>query len=150
MVFTEGLFPVAELAHALVDWLHRPDSERCDFEFDSMSYAELDAVRITRSAEEWRVGSVFEPDIWTSPVAWEVLAAEIGQFVTSIRNDVAAIGVEPSLIPDLVTAADAVQRLPAEGFTTATGEVGETRQHDVRSGRPQLLGGAAAGGDAYG
>ena len=55
----------------------------------------------------WWVGSVFEPDTWTSPVAWEVLAAEIGQFVTSVRNDVAAIGVEPSLIPDLVTATDA-------------------------------------------
>jgi len=55
----------------------------------------------------WWVGSVFEPDTWTSPVAWEVLAAEIGQFVTSVRNDVAAIGVEPSLIPGLVTATDA-------------------------------------------
>lgn len=57
VVFTEGLFPVAELAPALVGWLHRPDGERGDFEFDWMSYAELGAVRIVRSGEVWRVGS---------------------------------------------------------------------------------------------
>ncbi|MFE6685631.1 hypothetical protein ACFVFQ_04050 [Streptomyces sp. NPDC057743] len=101
VVFAEKLFPVAELARALVGWLHRSDGERGDFDFDSMSYAELGAVRIMGSAEGWRVGSVFEPGTWTSPVTWDVLAAEIGQFVAAVRGDVLGIGVGPGLIPDL-------------------------------------------------
>ncbi|MEU6573532.1 hypothetical protein [Streptomyces sp. NPDC046805] len=101
VVFTEGLFPVAELARSLAHWLHQQDSEHGDFEFDSMSYADVGEVRIAGSTEGWRIGSVSEPDTWTSPVAWEVLAAEVGRFVTVVRNDVTAMGVRPSLIPEL-------------------------------------------------
>jgi hypothetical protein len=95
------MFPVAELARDLVGWLYQPDGERGDFEFDSMSYAELGAVRITGTLEGWRVGSVFAPDTWTAPVAWDVLVTEVGQFVGALREDVAAIGIEPSFISDL-------------------------------------------------
>jgi len=68
---------LAELARSLALWLHRPDGERGDFAFDSMSYADVGEVRIAGSMEGWRIGSVSEPDIWTSPVTWEVLAAEL-------------------------------------------------------------------------
>jgi hypothetical protein len=91
---------VAELARSLAHWLYQPDGERGDFEFDSMSYADVGEVRIAGSTEGWRIGSVSEPDTWSSPVSWDVLAAEVGRFVTVIRNDVTAMGVRPSLIPE--------------------------------------------------
>ncbi|MER5476399.1 hypothetical protein ABT026_05385 [Streptomyces sp. NPDC002734] len=94
-------FPVAELARELVHWLRRPDGERGDFAFDSQSYPDVGEVLITASAEGWRIGSVSEPDVWTSPVAWEVLATEVGRFVTAVRDDVTGMGVRPGLIPDL-------------------------------------------------
>ncbi|MCX5103868.1 MULTISPECIES: hypothetical protein [unclassified Streptomyces] len=98
VVMAEKLFPVAELARALVGWL---DGDRNDFEFDSMSYAESGEVRIAGSAEGWRVGSVSAPGLWTSPVGWDVLVTEIAQFVKAVRKDVVALGVEPGLIPVL-------------------------------------------------
>ncbi|MCZ0989357.1 hypothetical protein [Streptomyces diastatochromogenes] len=107
VVMAEGLFPVAELARALVGWLGRPAGARGDFEFDSMSYADVGEVRISRiprisgSSERWRVGSVSEPDSWTSAVGWEVLVAEIERFVSAVREDVVALGADPGLIPDL-------------------------------------------------
>ena len=104
VVMAEGLFPVAELARALVGWLGRSAGERGDFEFDSMSYADVGEVRISGipgSSEGWRVGSVSEPDSWTAPVGWEALVAEIERFVTAVREDVVALGAEPGLIPEL-------------------------------------------------
>ncbi|MFH8405247.1 hypothetical protein ACH4FX_10785 [Streptomyces sp. NPDC018019] len=101
VVFAEKLFPVAELARALVSWLYRLDGERDDFAFDSMSYTDPGAVRIVRSAEGWQVGSVFEPDAWTAPVTWDVLVAEVKNFVGAVRRDLAAIGVRPDLITGL-------------------------------------------------
>lgn len=101
VVLAEEQFPVAELARALVGWLRRSDGERGDFVFDSMSYPEPGVVRMVESAEGWRGGSVFEPDAWTSPVTWDVLAAELGRFVAAVRGDVAEIGARPGLIPGL-------------------------------------------------
>lgn len=101
VVWSEIMFPVAELARALADWVHEPDGERGDFEFESMSYSEVGAVRIEESGGGWRVGSVFLPDAWTSPVGWHSLVAEIRRFVAAVRQDVADIGVDPGLIPAL-------------------------------------------------
>ncbi|MFI9230510.1 DUF7878 domain-containing protein [Streptomyces rimosus] len=101
VVLAEKLFPVAELAHALAGWLQRPGGEHGDFVFDSMSCAEPGAVRMVESAEGWRVGSVFAPDAWTSPVTWDALAAEAGRFVAAVREDVVEIGVRPGRIPGL-------------------------------------------------
>ncbi|MER5880139.1 hypothetical protein ABT119_29985 [Streptomyces sp. NPDC001910] len=101
VVWSETSFPVAELACALTDWLRQPDDERGDFAFQSMSYAEVGAVRIEESAGGWRVGSVFLPDTWAAPVGWDFLVAAIRQFVSSVRQDVADIGIDPALIPAL-------------------------------------------------
>ncbi|MFF0189159.1 hypothetical protein [Streptomyces sp. NPDC005244] len=101
LVWAEMVFPVAELARALADWVHEPDGERGDFEFESMSYSEVGAVRIEESGGGWRVGSVFLQDTWTSPVGWHSLVAEIRRFVPAVRQDVAGIGVDPGLIPAL-------------------------------------------------
>jgi hypothetical protein len=99
VVFAEKQFPVAELACALASRLRRTDAEGGDFEFDSMSYAELGAVRIAASPEGWRVGSAFDPDTSSAPVARDVLVAEIGRFVTAVRKDVAGLGVGLGRVP---------------------------------------------------
>jgi hypothetical protein len=99
VVWSERLFPVAELAHALALWLLLPGDERESFEFVSMSYEEVGAVRIADSDAGWRVGSVFEADAWTAPVAWPLLVQGLWDFVDRVRRDVAAIGVRPDFIP---------------------------------------------------
>ncbi|MET7431244.1 MULTISPECIES: hypothetical protein [Streptomyces] len=95
-------FPVAELARALVDWLGR-EPERDGFRFESMSFEEVGTVRIEQTTGGWRVGSVFEPDGWTAPVAWEVLVAELTRFTDAVREGVTDLGADPALIPALST-----------------------------------------------
>lgn len=51
------------------------------------------------SGEGWWVGSLYPPDFWSSPVAWEVLLAEIQQFDSSVREGITALGVDPAFIP---------------------------------------------------
>ncbi|WP_432247286.1 hypothetical protein ACRAR1_04250 [Streptomyces sanyensis] len=98
-VWSEEAFPVAELAYHLAHWLRSPAAGHEDFELDSMQ-AEEGLIRIVNSYGGWRVGSTVTPDFWTSPVAWGVLVAEIGQFHRSVRKGIAAMGVDPSFIPE--------------------------------------------------
>lgn len=99
-VWSEEAFPVAELAYHLAFWLRRPAAGQEVFELDSMQ-ADAGLIRIVGSDEGWRVGSDFTPGFWTSPVAWDVLVAEIKEFDRSVREGVAAIGIEPSVIPEV-------------------------------------------------
>lgn len=99
-VWSEEAFPVAELAHHLTLWLQSPAAGQEGFEFDSMQ-ADAGLIRILGSDGGWRIGSNFTPDFWTSPVAWDVLVAEIKQFDRSVRTGVAAMGIEPSFIPEV-------------------------------------------------
>ncbi|MFF8694831.1 hypothetical protein ACF08W_21765 [Streptomyces sp. NPDC015144] len=97
-VWSEEAFPVAELAHHLALWLHSPNVGRQDFQLDSMQ-AEPGLIRIVRSDEGWRAGSVCTPDFWASPVAWDVLVAAIERFDRSVREGTAALGIDPAFIP---------------------------------------------------
>ncbi|WP_327722377.1 hypothetical protein OG381_04045 [Streptomyces sp. NBC_00490] len=97
VVWSEGTFPVAELAYRLALWLQGPAAGREDFAFESMQ-AEEGVIRIVNTGEGWRVGSIFTPDFWTSPVTWDALAEAIGQFDRSVRAGVASMGVEPSFL----------------------------------------------------
>jgi hypothetical protein len=99
VVWSEEAFPVAELAYHLVLWLQSPDAGQEDFELDSMQ-ADPGLLRIVSSDEGWRIGSAFTPESWTAPVAWDVLVAEIKQFVTSVREGVAAMNIEPTFLPE--------------------------------------------------
>ncbi|MGW8889169.1 DUF7878 domain-containing protein [Streptomyces sp. NPDC055749] len=99
-VWSEKAFPVAELAYHLALWLQSPAAGQEDFGLDSMQ-AEPGLIRIVGSGEGWRTGSVFTPEFWTAPVSWDVLVAEIWQFVASVREGVAAMGIEPDFIPEL-------------------------------------------------
>lgn len=97
-VWSEEAFPVAELAYHLALWRQSPDADREDFELDSMQ-ADPGLIRIVGSDEGWRVGSIFAPDFWTGPVAWDVLVAAIEQFDRSVREGTAAMGIDPTFIP---------------------------------------------------
>ncbi|MFD9793738.1 hypothetical protein ACFWXK_22655 [Streptomyces sp. NPDC059070] len=97
-VWSEEAFPVAELAYHLALWLQGPAAGLEGFELDSMQ-ADPGLIRIVSSDEGWRVGSLFTPDFWTAPVAWDVLVAEIKQFDRSVRQGVAAMGIDPAFIP---------------------------------------------------
>ncbi|MGQ4354895.1 DUF7878 domain-containing protein [Streptomyces drozdowiczii] len=98
-VWCEEAFPVAELAYHLALWLQSPSAGHEDFELDSMQ-AEEGLIRIARSDEGWRVGSIFTPGFWTSPVAWEVLVAEIKRFDGAVREGIAGTGIDPAFIPE--------------------------------------------------
>ncbi|MFJ8633914.1 hypothetical protein [Streptomyces sp. NPDC093568] len=99
VVWSEEGFPVAEPAYHLAFWLRGPDAGREDFELDSMQ-AEEGLIRIVESEQGRRVGSIHPPDFWTSPVAWDVLVTEIGQFIRSVREGIAAMGIDPAFIPE--------------------------------------------------
>ncbi|MFF9884363.1 MULTISPECIES: DUF7878 domain-containing protein [Streptomyces] len=97
-VWSQEAFPVAELAYDLALWLRRPTAAQEDFQLDSMQ-AEEGLIRIVNSVEGWRVGSILTPDVWTAPVTWEVLVAAIRQFDRSVREGVAAMGINTAFIP---------------------------------------------------
>ncbi|WP_234346057.1 hypothetical protein [Streptomyces sp. NRRL F-5755] len=98
IVWSEEAFPVAELAYHLALWLQSPGADREGFELDSMQ-ADPGLIRITNSDEGWRMGFTFTSDFWTSPVAWNVLVAEIERFDRSVRQGIAAMGIDPTFIP---------------------------------------------------
>lgn len=93
VVWSEDAFPVAELLYDLARWLQSPVAGQEGFEFDSMQ-ADAGLIRIVGSDGGWRIGSDVAPDKWTSPVAWDVLVAEIRQFDRSVREGVAAMGIK--------------------------------------------------------
>ncbi|MFK8906239.1 hypothetical protein [Streptomyces sp. YS-3] len=92
-------FQVAELAFELATWLQSPREYRCDFELDSMDWSERGVVRIVGCDGGWRVGSVLEPDLWSAPVSWEDLVAEIHRFIRAVREATAALGIDPGFLP---------------------------------------------------
>lgn len=99
-VWSESSFPVAELARALALWLRLPDGERGDFTFESMAYDVSGAVRIAAADEGWQVGSVFAADVWSPPASWESLVPDLVAFIEAVRDDVAALGARPDVIPN--------------------------------------------------
>ncbi|MEU5891779.1 hypothetical protein ABZ835_33825 [Streptomyces sp. NPDC047461] len=99
VVWSEGAFPVAELAYQLALWLKDPAADREDFALESMQ-AEEGVIRIVNIGGGWRVGSNFTPNFWTSPVTWDVLVEAIRHFDRSVRAGVASMGIEPSFLPE--------------------------------------------------
>ncbi|MCX4681994.1 hypothetical protein OG413_43160 [Streptomyces sp. NBC_01433] len=101
VVWSQEAFPVAELAYQLALWLQSAAAGQQSCELDSMR-TDAGLIRIVGSDGGWRIGSDFTPDFWTSPVAWDVLVAEIKQFDRSVRGGVAAMGIELlSFIPEV-------------------------------------------------
>ncbi|WP_245173242.1 hypothetical protein [Streptomyces aureus] len=97
-VWSEAAFPVAELTYHLALWLQSPSAGHEAFGLDSMQ-AEEGMIRIVHSDGGWRIGSTLTPGFWTSPVAWKVLVAEIRHFDQTVREGIAAMGIDPAFIP---------------------------------------------------
>ncbi|MER5951728.1 hypothetical protein ABT127_37395 [Streptomyces sp. NPDC001904] len=100
-LWSEELFQVAELAYRMAQWLQVPDEVRGNFELDSMDWAERGVIRIVRCDEGWRVGTALEPDLWTAPVPWGDLVAEIRRFDRAVREATASLGFNPDFIPQV-------------------------------------------------
>ncbi|MCH0572911.1 hypothetical protein I3F60_27335 [Streptomyces sp. MUM 136J] len=98
LIYDEVLFPVAELASKLMDWICEPESERPDFVFDSMSFAEVGVISITRASGGWQIGSILSPGVHSSVLGEPTLAQEIHQLVADVRHDVAAAGIDPAFL----------------------------------------------------
>jgi hypothetical protein len=98
-MYSERLFPVAELAIELVDWISGSDG-RGDFRFRSLSFEEDGAVIIAQTPEGWVGGSVFDSESWSAPVNWQQLRDLIADFVRSVRRGVAGLGIDPSFISE--------------------------------------------------
>ncbi|MFD9499752.1 hypothetical protein [Streptomyces sp. NPDC060035] len=100
IVFSEGRFPVTELARDLTEWATsgNPAPDR-DFEWDSMSFAELGAIRIQQREGGWRLGSAYDPEVWSSSLPWAALSQAIYEYVKHVRADVEKLGINPSFIP---------------------------------------------------
>ena len=93
VVYEESAFPVVELARSLRSWL--VDTDRGDFEFESMSFEEVGSVAIRRSLSGWVVSSVFAPSSSSSPLRWAVVRRSVVSFIRRIEDDLIALGVEP-------------------------------------------------------
>ncbi|MFD8915599.1 hypothetical protein [Streptomyces sp. NPDC059575] len=100
LVFEEALFPVAELARDLAEWLRQPEDWRSNFDWESMSYDEKGTVRIHSTEAGWRLGSVQTPDVWSLPVTWPELIRSIREFVAAVRRDVESLGLDSRFIED--------------------------------------------------
>ncbi|MFF7153637.1 hypothetical protein [Streptomyces sp. NPDC008139] len=98
VIYEEPYFPVAELARDLARWVSLGERRAPDFLFASLSFDELGAVRILGSGSGWTVGSMFTPEVKSSPVSWDELAACINEFVTDVRQDVLELGISPDFI----------------------------------------------------
>lgn len=98
VVYSEVLYPVAELAAELARWIQESTDRREDFELNSMSFAEKGSVRIVRGADGWRIGSVFSPDAYSRPLSEDELIAEIRGFVVQVRADVTGAGIDPRFL----------------------------------------------------
>jgi hypothetical protein len=101
VVYAERAFPVVELARELVAWIQSACAKHEDFQLTSLSFEEKGVVRIVHSPEGWLVGSVFEPDLFSRPIAWKELSQSVLGFAANLRRDLGELGVGAWLIPDL-------------------------------------------------
>ncbi|WP_121716568.1 hypothetical protein [Streptomyces sp. E5N91] len=98
VIYEEPYFPVAELARELARWVSLGEKQAPNFLFASLSFEEPGAVQILDSGSGWTVGSMFTPELKSSPVSWGEVAACIDAFVSNVRRDVLELGISPDFI----------------------------------------------------
>ncbi|AHH96628.1 hypothetical protein GCM10010174_39780 [Kutzneria viridogrisea] len=79
VLYAESYFTVAELARQLLAW-----DGKGEFGYLDDSMIEHGAVRIRRSGQGWRLGSVFAPDSWTREVSTPWLRKHIAEFHAAV------------------------------------------------------------------
>ncbi|MFE3633524.1 hypothetical protein [Streptomyces sp. NPDC059168] len=100
LVYSEVLFPVAELASKLLDWIVEPEDERPNFILESMSFSEIGVIKITREEDGWRIGSVLSPDVKSGILDEATLTEGVLQFVADVRSDVTAAGIDSGFLSE--------------------------------------------------
>lgn len=98
VIYSEPYFPVAELARELARWLPLGESPAPDFYFTSLSFEDPGAVMILRGEAGWTVGTMFTPEVKSSPLPWDGLATCIGGFISDVRRDVLGLGISPDFL----------------------------------------------------
>ncbi|MGW0937808.1 DUF7878 domain-containing protein [Streptomyces sp. NPDC002666] len=98
-IFSESLFPVAELAYWLIGWLNEVDDN--EFVFDSMS-ADPGLLGFIKCESGWIVTSRLAPGLSTRPVSRDALEGEVKSFVARVRMDVSHQGVDPRFLPEVI------------------------------------------------
>lgn len=98
VIYSELSFPVAELARELARWISEGEPQASDFEFSSLSFENPGAVRILRRSSGWVVGSVFTPEVESSPIPWGELVTCISEFIVDVQQDLADLGINPEFV----------------------------------------------------
>lgn len=93
IVFSEPSFPVVELARSLLIWLG--NSDRGDFEFDSMSFEEVGSIAFRLAPAGWTFGSVFRPSASTVPLSWAEIDSCCRRFIARVKVDLVALSLDP-------------------------------------------------------
>ncbi|MFD2469926.1 DUF7878 domain-containing protein [Amycolatopsis silviterrae] len=87
VLYTKKSFPVVELAVALRKWKSRPEADRPDFEFESLSLEERWSLRIRRAPGGWQAVDDEGPVVrGTARPAAEIDAA-IDDFALEVRAE---------------------------------------------------------------
>ncbi|MGW9310181.1 DUF7878 domain-containing protein [Saccharomonospora azurea] len=98
-LYSEILFPVLELASGLHDWVSADSSRRSNFEFESMSFEEVGVVRIVKFDSGWRVGSIYQPGLWSKSYSLDDIDFEVLRFTREVRAEAESmIGVDLSAL----------------------------------------------------
>jgi hypothetical protein len=84
VIFAEAEFPVVELAGDLHAWMRTDEHDRDEYAFGDSGFPEAGAVRIARAGGGWRIGSLFEPNSWSSALTTRQLDHAITVFVTEV------------------------------------------------------------------
>lgn len=92
-VLSEPGFPVVELARSLQLWL--AESDRGDFEFDSMSYEEAGAFAVRQNDAGWTLDSNLGVGLPTDPVSWTDVESLCRSFIARVDRDLREVGVDP-------------------------------------------------------
>ncbi|MER5880695.1 hypothetical protein ABT119_32870 [Streptomyces sp. NPDC001910] len=100
LIYSEVLFPVAELASKLLDWILEPENERPNFNLDSMSFSEIGVITITRKEGGWRIGSVLSSGAKSGILDEATLTEGVLQFVANVRSDVTAAGIDSGFLSE--------------------------------------------------
>ena len=98
VLYSERAFPVAELARDLMRWKNSRIIPPDDFAFNSMSFDELGAIKISREGSGWFVSSVFASGRKSQPVPWGELVRELDEFIQRVEVSIQSIGIDPNVV----------------------------------------------------
>lgn len=93
LIYSEPMFPIVELRHALASWLHNTEG---DFEFISMESDEPGLLWLRQQPSGcWRAGSIHQDDIAPIELTWAEVELGCHRFIDAVDRWVSEnLGVE--------------------------------------------------------